>query len=62
MVLGRNSVNIANFALGREDGTAVGDEPLTAVAMVETDAQVPEAVLAELRNHPAVMLARTVEF
>ena len=62
MVLGRNSVNIANFSLGREDAPAVSGQPLTALAMVETDERVPEPVLAELLNHPAVMLARAVEF
>jgi len=59
-VLGRNQVNIANFALGRQSRPAPGDGPLTAVAVVETDSAVAETVLAELRQHPAVLLARTV--
>jgi D-3-phosphoglycerate dehydrogenase len=60
-VLGRNSINIANFALGREDTPAHGSDPLTALAMVETDGPVPESVLDQLRQHPAVLLARSVE-
>ncbi len=61
-VLGRNHINIANFSLGRWDGPVTPGEPLAAVALVETDEVVPEPVLAELREHPAVMFARTVEF
>jgi D-3-phosphoglycerate dehydrogenase len=60
-VLGRNKVNIANFSLGRTDGTPSAEQPLAAVAVVETDEAVSESVLAELRAHPAVMFARTVQ-
>ena len=58
-VLGRNSINIANFALGRNEGDA-GERH--AIALVETDQKVPESVLAELKTHKAVLVARTVEF
>jgi len=61
-VLGRNGVNIANFSLGRRETAAAPGAPLEAVAVVETDGMVPEHVLAQLRAHPAVELARTVEF
>jgi D-3-phosphoglycerate dehydrogenase len=54
-VLGRNAVNIANFALGRKDVAA------QAVSIVETDTAVPEKVIAELRQHPAILVARPVE-
>ncbi len=55
-VLGKNAINIANFSLGRrEDGSE-------AVAVVSTDGLVPEAVLAQLRENPAVQIARSVEF
>ncbi len=60
-VLGRNKINIANFSLGRQDPPP-GDGHLIALALVETDETVPEAVLAQLRENPAVKLARTVEF
>jgi D-3-phosphoglycerate dehydrogenase len=59
-VLGRNQVNIANFSLGREDRPA-GGGPLSAVAVVEVDSPVPDSVLLQLLENPAVRLARTVE-
>jgi len=55
-VLGRNAINIANFSLGRREGTS------EAVALVSTDGLVPESVLAQLRENPAVKFARSVEF
>ena len=60
-VLGKNSINIANFSLGRREGPTGPGEPLEAVAVVSTDELVPEPVLAELRSNPAVKLARAVE-
>jgi D-3-phosphoglycerate dehydrogenase / 2-oxoglutarate reductase len=61
-VLGENGINIANFSLGRADGPAKSGEVLEAVAIVETDGQVAESVLAQLRQNKAVKLARVVEF
>ena len=61
-VLGRNSINIANFSLGRRDAALAPGEPLEAIAVVSTDGLVPESVLAQLRENPAVKLARSVEF
>jgi D-3-phosphoglycerate dehydrogenase len=61
-VLGRNRINIANFSLGRRDRPTAPGRPLDAVALVSTDGLVPEFVLAELRDHPAVRFARAVEF
>ncbi|MGA2148726.1 MAG: phosphoglycerate dehydrogenase [Bryobacteraceae bacterium] len=61
-VLGRNRINIANFSLGRRDRPTAPGRPLDAVALVSTDGLVPESVLAELRDHPAVRFARAVEF
>jgi D-3-phosphoglycerate dehydrogenase len=61
-VLGRNSINIANFSLGRRDAPLAPGEPLEAVALVATDELVPESVLAQLRENPAVKFARSVEF
>jgi D-3-phosphoglycerate dehydrogenase len=60
-VLGRNGVNIANFSLGRRDAPVAAGEPLEAVAVVAIDGAVPESVLAELKQNPAVRLARGVE-
>ena len=45
-VLGRNNINIANFSLGRREGTS------EAVALVSTDGLVPESVLAQLKRTP----------
>jgi D-3-phosphoglycerate dehydrogenase len=61
-VLGRNRINIANFSLGRHDTPLQPGGPLEAVAVVETDETPAEAVLVQLRENPAVKLARTVEF
>jgi D-3-phosphoglycerate dehydrogenase len=60
-VLGRNGVNIANFSLGRRDEMAPGAKHAEAIAVVSTDECVPEPVLAQLREHPAVKVARSVE-
>lgn len=60
-VLGKNRINIANFSLGRREGPAGPGEPLEAVAVVLTDELVPESVLAQLRENPAVEFARAVE-
>ncbi len=61
-VLGRNNINIANFSLGRRDAPLRPGEPLEAVAVVEADEKPSETVLAQLRENPAVKLARTVDF
>ncbi|MBV9265442.1 MAG: phosphoglycerate dehydrogenase, partial [Acidobacteriaceae bacterium] len=63
-VLGRNGINIANFALGRQDGDSTGKrtEPLTAVSIVETDGPVPDTVIAQLYENKAVKSVRPVTF
>jgi D-3-phosphoglycerate dehydrogenase len=61
-VLGKNQINIANFSLGRRDAPTAPGRPLEAVALVSTDGLVPESVLLQLRDHPAVRFARAVEF
>ena len=55
-VLGEHKINIANFSLGRGEGTA-GRE---ALAVVHVDGRVPEAVLAELRKIEAVRVAKAI--
>jgi D-3-phosphoglycerate dehydrogenase len=59
-VLGRNNINIANFSLGRRDQPAAPGEPLDALAVVQVDGAVPDSVLAELKENPAVRVARAV--
>lgn len=61
-VTGKNGINIANFALGRQDIHPADGAVLQAVAVVETDEPVPDKVLAELLQNKAVKLARSVEF
>lgn len=61
-VLGRNSINIANFSLGRREEQISPGAPSEAIAVVSTDAEVPERVLRELMENPAVTLARSIEF
>ena len=61
-VLGRNQINIANFSLGRSDSSDAPGQPLKAVAVVSTDELVPESVLEQLLENPAVRLAKAVEF
>jgi len=61
-VLGKNKVNIANFSLGRASAPASAGQPMIAIAVVETDEPVSDAVLGELRGNSAVQLAKMVEF
>ncbi|MCX6590874.1 MAG: phosphoglycerate dehydrogenase [Acidobacteria bacterium] len=60
-VLGAASINVANFSLGREDEPAKPGEPLMAVAVIETDCTVPEAVLTQLLEIRAIKQARVIE-
>jgi D-3-phosphoglycerate dehydrogenase / 2-oxoglutarate reductase len=57
-ILGEHNVNIANFALGRANGA--GDKPASALAVVQVDGEVTDAVLRELRAIPAITGVRLV--
>jgi D-3-phosphoglycerate dehydrogenase len=61
-VLGKNGINIANFSLGRQDQASKPAQVRQALAIVETDGQVPESVLQQLLENQAVKVARVVEF
>jgi D-3-phosphoglycerate dehydrogenase len=61
-VLGQNGINIANFSLGRQDAAPKPADVRQALAIVETDGLVPEAVLRQLLENRAVKIARVVEF
>ena len=61
-VLGRNGVNIANFALGRQSGVPKPGKPLTAISIVETDGAVPDTVINQLLENPAIRFVRAVAF
>jgi D-3-phosphoglycerate dehydrogenase / 2-oxoglutarate reductase len=54
-ILGDRRVNIASFALGRDQQAGV------ALGLVNVDSPIPEQVLAEIRAVPAIRAARVVE-
>jgi D-3-phosphoglycerate dehydrogenase / 2-oxoglutarate reductase len=58
-VLGQHSVNIANFSLGRAEQA---QEPRGAVAVVQVDSEITEAVLQDLRKIDAVETAKAIRF
>ncbi len=55
-VLGQHNVNIANFSLGR------GGQEASAVAVVQVDGEISEAVLEALRGIETVLLAKAIRF
>lgn len=62
-VLGKNGINIANFALGRQEPSANHRDPsvpLTAISIIESDAPVPDNVITQLFENPAIKFARRV--
>jgi D-3-phosphoglycerate dehydrogenase len=64
-VLGKNGINIANFALGRQDPESMPrrqGHPLTAISIVETDEPVREPVISQLFENSAVKFVRPVVF
>jgi D-3-phosphoglycerate dehydrogenase / 2-oxoglutarate reductase len=70
-VLGKNAINIANFALGRSDASASSAAASTssgaasvraeAMAVVQTDQPVTQAALEELKRVNAVISVRPVQ-
>lgn len=65
-MLGKNGINIANFALGREDPSTnthgKSSAPLKAISIIETDEPVPDNVISQILEHKAVKFARRVAF
>src|SRR5947209_10050321 len=63
-LFGQNGINIANFALGREDASTDSANRsaghLTAISIIETDQPVPDEVIAQILQHQAVKSARRV--
>jgi D-3-phosphoglycerate dehydrogenase len=57
-ILGQHGVNIANFALGRERS---GSKPVKALAVVQVDAPVSDAVLEALGTIEALLEAKRVQ-
>jgi D-3-phosphoglycerate dehydrogenase / 2-oxoglutarate reductase len=59
-ILGKESINIANFSLGRPGEATDAQQPREAIAVVHVDGVVPRGVLAKLRKIPAVQTAKAV--
>jgi len=59
-ILGDHQINIANFSLGRRREAGPREGPGEAIAVVHFDGMVPEAVLAEVRQIPAVQQAKLI--
>jgi D-3-phosphoglycerate dehydrogenase len=57
-ILGRHSVNIANFALGRSGHSGDGN----AIAVVQVDHTPPESALHELQGAPEIQEVRFIHF
>ena len=57
-ILGEESINIADFSLGRRSGEP--SEQREAIAVVHVDGQVPDEVVNRLRKIPAVQQAKAV--
>jgi D-3-phosphoglycerate dehydrogenase len=59
-ILGKHGINIANFSLGRRGGEVSPGVPREAIAVVQVDGGVPEAVVSELRGVPAIQQAKAI--
>jgi D-3-phosphoglycerate dehydrogenase len=59
-ILGEESINIADFSLGRRSVEKDSDQPREAIAVVHIDGNVADAVLAKLKQIPAVQRAKAV--
>jgi D-3-phosphoglycerate dehydrogenase / 2-oxoglutarate reductase len=59
-ILGEESINIANFSLGRPSAGKESEHGHEAIAVVHVDGVVPDEVLEKLRKIPAVQSAKAV--
>jgi len=59
-VLGEESINIADFSLGRRTADKDSTQPREAIAVVHVDGDVPESVVVKLRQVSAVQQAKAV--
>jgi D-3-phosphoglycerate dehydrogenase len=59
-VTGKNGINIASFSLGRQERPTQPGGTLEAIAVVATDDPVPDKVLQQLLENPAIKKARAV--
>jgi D-3-phosphoglycerate dehydrogenase len=61
-ILGKNNVNIATLAIGRQDAPERPGDPLIAMIVIKTDQMVADSVLNELLSNTAMKTAKSVEF
>ncbi len=59
-ILGEHQINVANFSLGRRTEAPADGSPRDAVAVVQVDSPVPDAVLAQLRKSQGVREAKAI--
>jgi len=59
-ILGEESINIADFSLGRRSAEGESGQAREAIAVVHVDGTVPETVLGKLRGIAAVKTAKAV--
>jgi len=59
-ILGEESINIADFSLGRRSADKDSDQPREAIAVVHVDGTVPLEVVTKLRQIPAIQTAKAV--
>ena len=59
-ILGEESINIADFSLGRRSSDTESGQPREAIAVVHVDGVVPEEVVKKLKAIPAVHTAKAV--
>jgi D-3-phosphoglycerate dehydrogenase len=59
-ILGEESINIANFSLGRLSAGKESEQAREAIAVVHVDGVVPEEVLAKLKKIPAIQVAKAI--
>jgi D-3-phosphoglycerate dehydrogenase / 2-oxoglutarate reductase len=59
-ILGEDSINIADFSLGRRSGETESGQPREAIAVVHVDGVVPEDAVKKLSAIPAVHTAKAV--
>jgi D-3-phosphoglycerate dehydrogenase len=60
-VLGKNGINIANFALGRQEKSVDG-QPLIAISIIETDQAITDSLITQLFENKAVKFVRRIVF
>jgi D-3-phosphoglycerate dehydrogenase len=59
-ILGKHGINIANFSLGRRSEEPSAGASREAIAVVQVDGSVPDAVISELKGVPAIHQAKSV--